>query len=113
VFGTMGADAQPQSVVQVLHRLQQGLPADEAVAQPRILHGRFALEDDPDVLHVESDYDPETLEALRERVRTLNVVPPRSERMGHSHAIAIDADGRLTAGADPRSDGEAAVVALS
>jgi gamma-glutamyltranspeptidase / glutathione hydrolase len=44
-------------------------------------------------------------------VPSLNVVPPRSERMGHAHAIAIGADGQLTAGADPRSDGSAAVLA--
>ncbi|MEA2383725.1 MAG: gamma-glutamyltranspeptidase / glutathione hydrolase [Solirubrobacteraceae bacterium] len=113
VFGTMGADAQPQTVVQVLHHLQRGVPADQAVAQPRILHGRFALEDDPDVLHVECDYDADALAALRARVPTLNVVPARSERMGHAHAIAIESDGSLTAGADPRSDGDAAIAALN
>jgi len=38
------------------------------------------------------------------------VVPPRSELPGHAHAIAIGADGDVTAGADPRSDGSAAIV---
>ncbi|MEA2269022.1 MAG: gamma-glutamyltranspeptidase / glutathione hydrolase, partial [Solirubrobacteraceae bacterium] len=110
VFGTMGADGQPQMTVQVLHQLLHGRSAQEAVAAPRILHGRFALEDDPEILHVEEDYEPETLAALRASHPSLHVVPPLSERMGHSHAITIDADGALTAGADPRSDGSAAIV---
>jgi gamma-glutamyltranspeptidase/glutathione hydrolase len=110
VFGTMGADGQPQGTVQVLHRLLRGASAQEAVSAPRLLHGRFVLEDDPETLHIEADYDPETVEALRENVPGLNVVPPRSERMGHAHAITIEPDGALTAGADPRSDGSAVIV---
>jgi gamma-glutamyltranspeptidase len=111
LFGAMGADGQPQANVQVLHRLVRGESAGEAVAAPRLLHGRFTLEDDPETLHVEADYAPQTLAMLRETVPSLNVVPPRSERMGHAHAIAIGADGQLTAGADPRSDGSASVLA--
>jgi gamma-glutamyltranspeptidase/glutathione hydrolase len=110
VFGTMGADGQPQTTVQVLHQLLAGRSAQDAVGAPRLLHGRFALEDDPEVLHVESDYPADTLGTLRETVPGLDVVAPRSEMMGHSHAITIDADGALTAGADPRSDGSAAIV---
>jgi gamma-glutamyltranspeptidase/glutathione hydrolase len=110
VFGTMGADGQPQGTVQVLHQLLSGATAQEAVSAPRMLHGRFTLEDDPETLHVESDYDARTIDALRETVPGLNVVPPRSERMGHAHAIAIEPGGALTAGADPRSDGSAVIV---
>ncbi|MEA2248888.1 MAG: gamma-glutamyltranspeptidase / glutathione hydrolase, partial [Solirubrobacteraceae bacterium] len=108
VFGTMGADGQPQGTVQVLHQLLAGATAQEAVSAPRILHGKFTLEDDPETLHIESDYGAETLDALGGSVPALNVVPPHSERMGHAHAIAIAPDGTLTAGADPRSDGSAA-----
>ena len=46
VFGAMGADGQPQTNVQVLHRLLTGDHPGDAVAAPRILHGRFLLEDD-------------------------------------------------------------------
>jgi gamma-glutamyltranspeptidase/glutathione hydrolase len=109
VFGTMGADGQPQTTVQVLHQLLRGRSAQDAVGAPRFLHGRFALEDDPELLHVEADYGSGALETLG-RTAPLDVVPAHSEIMGHSHAIAIDADGGLTAGADPRSDGSAAVV---
>lgn len=110
VFGTMGADGQPQANVQVLHRLLGGESPAEAVAAPRVLHGRFALEDDPDTLHVEADHGPDGVEALAERFARVAVVPPHSELLGHAHAISIGADGEVTAGADPRSDGSAAVV---
>jgi gamma-glutamyltranspeptidase / glutathione hydrolase len=110
VFGTMGADGQPQTNVQVLHRLLAGAGPQEAVAAPRFLHGRFLLEDDPEILHVEADLDPATLAALEADVAALAVVPPRDERLGHAHAIAFEADGTLSAGADPRSDGSAEVL---
>jgi gamma-glutamyltranspeptidase/glutathione hydrolase len=107
VHGSMGADGQPQFNVQVLHRLLAGASPAEAVAAPRVLHGRFALEDDPDTLHVEADYDVEPPAGLG---RELEIVPPRSERMGHAHALAFEADGAVLAGADPRSDGSAEIV---
>jgi len=110
VFGTMGADGQPQVNVQVLHRLLAGAPPADAVAAPRVLHGRFALEDDPDTLHVEADYGPAGPDVLAERHPRVAVVPAGSELLGHAHAIAIEADGEVTAGADPRSDGSAAIV---
>jgi gamma-glutamyltranspeptidase len=110
VFGTMGADGQPQANVQVLHRILAGEGPAEAVAAPRVLHGRFALEDDPDTLHVEADHGPDGVDALAARYPQVAVVPPCSELMGHAHAITIGADGEVSAGADPRSDGSAAVV---
>jgi gamma-glutamyltranspeptidase/glutathione hydrolase len=110
VFGTMGADGQPQTNVQVLHRLLAGAHPQDAVAAPRVLHGRFLLEDDPDVLHVEADLEPATLASLRADVATLDVLSPRDERMGHAHAIALEADGTMSAGADPRSDGSAELI---
>jgi gamma-glutamyltranspeptidase / glutathione hydrolase len=110
VFGTMGADGQPQTNVQVAHRLLAGAGPAEAVAAPRVLHGRFALEDDVETLHLEADYAPGLVDQLRERHARVEILPARSERMGHAHAIAIGGDGEVSAGADPRSDGSAAVV---
>ena len=105
VFGTMGADGQPQTNVQVLQHLLDGAHPDAAVSAPRVLHGRFVLEDDPDVLHVESTYDPYALATLEETEPLLHVVPAGDERFGHAHAITIGDDGRLSVGVDPRSDG--------
>jgi gamma-glutamyltranspeptidase len=110
VFGAMGADGQPQTNVQVLHRLLGGSHPQDAVAAPRVLHGRFLLEDDPDVLHVEADLDPDTLAGLEARAAPLDVVPARDERLGHAHAIVLEPDGTISAGADPRSDGSAEVI---
>ena len=110
VFGTMGADGQPQTNVQVAHRLLRGAHPAEAVAAPRILHGRFALEDDAETLHVEADHPLAAGGALRDRHARVEVLPRRSERVGHAHAIAIDGGGVVTAGADPRSDGSARLV---
>ena len=107
VFGAMGADGQPQMNVQVLHRLLTGDHPGDAVAAPRILHGRFLLEDDVGVLQVEADLDPDTLATLHAGDGRVEVLPARDERMGHAHAIAIGPDGAVTAGADPRSDGSA------
>jgi gamma-glutamyltranspeptidase/glutathione hydrolase len=105
VFGTMGADGQPQTNVQVLQHLLDGAQPDEAVSAPRVLHGRFVLEDDPDVLHVESSYDADALAALAETEPSLNVVPAGDERFGHAHAITIGDGGDVSVGVDPRSDG--------
>jgi gamma-glutamyltranspeptidase/glutathione hydrolase len=111
VFGTMGADGQPQTNVQVLDRVLAGLAPQEAVSAPRVLHGRFLLEDDPNLLHVEEDLGADVIAALKDAGHRVQGVPPHDERMGHAHAIGIDARGGLGAGADPRSDGAAAVVA--
>ena len=111
VFGTMGADGQPQFNVQVLHRLLSGADPQAAVSAPRVLHGRFLVEDDPDVLHVESDMNPETLSELTATVPKLNVVPAKNERMGHAHALCLAPDGSMSAGFDPRSDGSAEILA--
>ncbi len=110
VFGTMGADGQPQTNVQVLHRLLDGSSPADAVAAPRVLHGRFALEDDAETLHVEADHALSAGDTLHDRYARVDVIPRRSERVGHAHAIAIDPLGEVTAGADPRSDGSAVVV---
>lgn len=108
VFGSMGADGQPQANVQVLERYRAGADAATAVTAPRVLHGRFVLEDDPDILHIEADMGDDVIDELSDGV--VHVVPARSERMGHAHAIAIGDDGSVTAGADPRSDGTAIVL---
>jgi gamma-glutamyltranspeptidase/glutathione hydrolase len=110
VFGAMGADGQPQANVQVLGRALAGATPAEAVAAPRVRHGRFALEDDAEVLQAEEDLGADTIAALRARGHRVVVTPPRDEGMGHAHAIRIGPDGRLAAGSDPRSDGAALLL---
>jgi gamma-glutamyltranspeptidase len=110
VLGTMGADGQPQTTIQVLLRLLAGEHPQEAVAAPRVLSGRFLLEDGDDRLLVEASHEPETLSRLEALGHDVDVVPALDERMGHAHAIVVQPDGGLEAGTDIRSDGRALVL---
>jgi gamma-glutamyltranspeptidase / glutathione hydrolase len=110
VFGTMGADGQAQTNVQVLERHLAGDSPQAAVAAPRILHGRFHPEDDPTVLNVEERIGREVIAELTARGHHPNVLPAYDERLGHAHAIEWRPDGTTLAGSDPRSDGAAIVL---
>jgi gamma-glutamyltranspeptidase / glutathione hydrolase len=110
VFGTMGADGQAQTAVQVLERWLAGAGPQEAVSAPRILHGRFGAEDDPNELTVEATMGAEAIAELSQRGLDPQVAPEHEERLGHAHAIELASDGTLAAGADPRSDGAAIVL---
>jgi len=105
VFGTMGADGQPQTTVQVLERILAGEDPQGAVSQPRVLSGRFFVTEDADYLHVEQDLGPDVIGRLRTLGHNVHLVPVRDDRMGHAHALLIDEHGGVTAGTDPRSDG--------
>ena len=109
VLGSMGGDAQPQIVVQILDRLMRGGSPQAAVDAPRTVHGRILGEADGDVLRVEADLGPAIAE-LEQRGARIDVVPARDQRMGHAHAVAVGPGGAIAAGADPRSDGAAIVV---
>ena len=110
VFGTMGADGQAQSTVQVLERWRAGAGVAGAVSLPRILHGRFVPEDDPEALTIEAPFGEAVIGALRERGHAPVVVAEHDERLGHAHAIELRRDGTLDAASDPRSDGAAIVL---
>ena len=110
LFGTMGADGQAQTTVQVLERRLAGGSVADAVSLPRILHGRFVPDDDPDVLTIEAPFGEDVIAALRERGHAPVVVGEHDERLGHAHAIELRADGTLDAVSDPRSDGDAIVL---
>jgi gamma-glutamyltranspeptidase len=110
VFGCMGADGQAQTTVQVLERYLAGASVAEAVSAPRILHGRFVPEDDPEELKVEAPFGEETIGALRAAGHDPVVVAEHAEHLGHAHAIELRPDGTLDAASDPRSDGAAIVL---
>lgn len=110
VVGTMGGDAQPQILVQVLARLLHlGQSPGATVAAPRwVLEGAATGFDTwtspggPGV-KVESHAPPgwiPGLTALGHRVRT---APAFGSDFGHAHVIALGDDGLCRGAADPRA----------
>ena len=99
VFGSMGADLQPQLHAQLLMNLvDRGLEPAEAVARPRM-----AILPDGVTVAMEADY-PNAGELSRSD-RNVRLMPAKHPSFGHAHAIVIDGPGAWRAGADPRSDG--------
>ena len=113
VLGTPGADTQVQTNLQVIsHVLDFGMTVAEAVEAPRWRNTQSPTESNvphtcADELLVESRFDPETLEGLRQRGHVLNVLGDW-EATGSEMMIQVDPDnGALHGGADPRRDGYA------
>jgi len=103
VFGTMGADGQLQTQVQLLARLvDDGADPAAALAAPR-----WVVDPGDHSVAVEDRFPPAVLDGLRRRGHDLTVLGPWEDPMGHAHLIRIDEDG-LTAASDPRCEGLAA-----
>jgi gamma-glutamyltranspeptidase/glutathione hydrolase len=102
VFGTMGADGQLQTQVQLLARIvDDGVDPAAALDAPRWLV-------DPDYsVRAESRFPDAVLDGLRRSGHRLQTLGPYEDPMGHAQVIRIDPDG-LTAASDPRCEGLAA-----
>ncbi len=109
VLGTMGADGQPQTHLQLYSALiDHGLGIAEAIAAPRWLSGRFFVGDPAEPLGMEGRFPVETIEALHARGHPVQVVEDYAEVMGHANGVVVDrARGLLHGASDPRSDGGA------
>lgn len=109
VLGTMGGDAQPQIVAQLLARiLHGGEDVASAVAAPRwTLRGSGTGFDTWTSDHLTVGVEDGAADAWRAGLETRgwNVVvdPAYDSAFGHAHAITVDADGRFHAAADPRA----------
>ena len=108
LFGTQGADGQPQTLAALLTRLiDYGMDPHSALAAPRFLLGK-TFSDSTDNLKIESDLPLNVLDELKRRGHALSLVDAQSPLMGHPGAIVIDTQTGLMTGAhDPRSDGAA------
>lgn len=104
-LGAMGGRAQPQIHTQLLQQLLAGADPAAAVAAPRFLVRRLPGSAADSVL-AESDLDPARLAAIRRSGLDVQVTSPHDEGLGHAMVCVRGADGRLAAGADPRSDGD-------
>ncbi|MET0745675.1 MAG: gamma-glutamyltransferase [Microvirga sp.] len=107
LYGTQGADGQPQTLSVVLSRLiDHGLDPHEALARPRFLLGR-TFSDNRDSLKIESDVSEAVRSALAARGHAIAPIPPCNPLAGQAGVIAIAADGSMRGAHDPRSDGQA------
>ena len=107
VYGTMGGEGQPQTQAALVTRMvDRGLGPQAAVEAPRWLFGRTWGEPSK-ALRVESRFDTDVANELAARGHPVQVVEPWSDLMGHAQVIAIDRDGSLRGGSDPRADGAA------
>ncbi len=119
VLGTMGGDAQPQILIQLLARLLSAQQAPgEAIAAPRWALSREPTNgfdvwqsDNPLVVRVESDAPADWSRALRERGYAVAAEPAGDDFFGHAQVIHVTDDGLLAGAADPRS-GDGAFVGL-
>ncbi|HEX2282126.1 MAG TPA: gamma-glutamyltransferase, partial [Thermomicrobiales bacterium] len=108
VFGTMGADGQAQTHLQLL----LGMVDFELEPQDAIEVSRWRSTVDPDgriwVL-IEPGVGADVIRGLRDRGHDVVVTEQFHSDLGHAQAIKIDRErGVLIGGADPRGDGIAA-----
>jgi gamma-glutamyltranspeptidase/glutathione hydrolase len=111
VLGTMGGDAQPQVLLQLLVRmLALGQEAGPAVSAPRWILSREPtnafdtwLGDDPPLVRVEHGAPAAWAPGLRARGYQTIESPPGDQSFGHAQAIGVTGDGLLAAAADPRA----------
>jgi gamma-glutamyltranspeptidase/glutathione hydrolase len=106
--GTMGGLAQPQILAQVLVRLlDHGVAPEAAVSAPRwvVQHARGGEPQGVVLAEPEAAAALDRGGALPDR--RVAVLDRHAEDTGHAEVVVAE-EGSLTAGSDPRADGEAA-----
>jgi gamma-glutamyltranspeptidase/glutathione hydrolase len=108
LYGTQGADGQPQTLAAILTRLiDYGMDPLVALERPRFLLGR-TFSDSRDTLKLECDAGAEVFGELSRRGHAIGMLPPQSPLAGQPGAILIDREqGWISGAQDPRSDGRA------
>lgn len=107
LYGTQGADGQPQTLAAVLTRLiDYGMDPLTALVRPRFLLGK-TFSDSRDSLKLEEDAGTRVFGELASRGHQMSAIPAQSQLAGHPGAIRIEPNGRMTGAHDPRSDGRA------
>ena len=107
VYGTQGADGQPQTLTTILSRaLDHGADPLEALSAPRFLLGR-TFSNAADSLKIEADAGEAVMAELSRRGHEVVPIAARSPLAGQAGMIRIDDDGTMRGAHDPRSDGHA------
>jgi gamma-glutamyltranspeptidase/glutathione hydrolase len=102
VFGSMGGDAQAAVHVQLLAHLVDAA-ADPAAA---LRAPRWRVDPGSWQVHAEPRFPAGVLDGLRARGHAVETGLDYDPRMGHAHAIRLDAPG-YAAASDPRAEGAA------
>lgn len=106
LYGTQGADGQPQTLSVVLSGLIDfHLDPAQALAQPRFLLGK-TFSDASDNLKLEETVGAAVMADLARRAHRLSPLPALSPLAGQAGVIAINQHG-LSGAHDPRGDGAA------
>jgi gamma-glutamyltranspeptidase/glutathione hydrolase len=109
VFGTSGADGQPQTHIQVMTAVFDfGLDIQAALEAPRWVAGRYLLHQPEGLLMMEKRFPAPVIEELKKRGHQIQVVDGIDQSMGSAHGILIHPENGLRmGGSDPRCDGAA------
>lgn len=93
VYGTQGADGQPQTLTMLLTRLIDfGHAPPQALAGPRFLLGR-TFSDDRDSLKIEADAGAETVADLAARGHSISQIAEKSPIAGQAGIVAATPQG--------------------
>lgn len=112
VYGTQGADGQPQTLAVLLARLiDRKLDPQAALAAPRFLLGR-TFSDGREALKLEASAGETTFADLARRGHEVSALDDFSPLAGQAGVIAVDDAGDVTGAHDPRSDGCAPGLAM-
>jgi len=107
LFGTQGADGQPQTLSALLTRLiDYKMDPLTALARPRFLLGK-TFSNAQDSLKLEEDIGEEVIAELAARGHQIARISAQSPLAGHAGAFVLAQNGLLSGAHDPRSDGRA------
>ena len=110
LYGTQGADGQPQTLSVLVSALAAcGMDPESALRMPRFLLGR-TFSDSRDTLKFEVDVGEATLAALADLEHDITPIAPLSPLAGQAGAIVMTSEGHIAAAHDPRGDGGAVFV---
>ena len=111
-LGSMGGDAQPHIMVQLVTGLvDDGLDPQSAVDRPRFVLETEAAQEPLGPVRIEADgVDEPTIAQLEARGHEVSTVEARTPLTGWSQVIRRRPDGSYEGGADPRADSLAAGV---
>lgn len=110
LYGTQGADGQPQTLALLLSlMIDHRLDPLAALNWPRFLLGR-TFSDSRDSLKIERSAGEATLKGLQRRGHAISLIDTLSPLAGQAGLIKIGDNGLLTGAHDPRSDGRAIKV---